>query len=270
MRLLVGKIKMNMLIISRLVAAACLAVSFLASPVSALLDEGRVTAAKQAADEFLRKAEGSEKTGIMPRRSEPDVARLLDKIFGLSGFGIETVPISQVGPIGEIARNGNRVGLIYILAGTGLTELSGGVSRDILLRVDQNTVTFAPELGQFMDFQMVTTEAMARSALGFVASATPEQLERPQVKSGFAQMRSGFTQTISGVLKTLTIAGLGEDWKRERLAGLDRLAATASRFLDQDNKATLKRLVDGVALLVPPDLKPRVLAFGEQVAEAPR
>lgn len=238
-------------------------------PARALVDEGGVNAAKAAADEILRRAEGSAKSGVMPRRSDPAVARLLDQVFDQAALGTGIVPISKVGPIGELARNGNRVGLAYILAGTGRDDASGA-DQETLQRVDRNTVTFAPEIGQFTDFQLGTTQKMAQSALDFIAGATPQALDQPKVKSGLAQMRSGFAQTVGGVLKTITIRDLTPDWKAQRVSALEGIADTAARFLEAPQKASVKALADEVANTVDPALKPRVQAFGQRLAAPAR
>ena len=241
------------------------AVLVVGQPALALVDEGRVAAAKQAADEFLRRAEGSATSGNMPRRTDPEIAKLLDTVFDLSALGTDVLPISSVGPIGELARNGNRIGLAYILAGTGRTD-AAGADQKTLERVDRNTVTFAPEVGQFTDFQIGATNRMAQSALGFIKVAPKETLDQGSIKSGLGQMRSGFAQTIGGMLKTLTIGDLAEGWKAERLSMLEGIADTAMRFLDEQQKAGVKQLADQVALAVGPELKVRLEAFGRRVA----
>lgn len=241
------------------------ALLLIGQPALALVDEGRVVAAKQAADELLRRAEGSATSGNMPRRTDPDVAKLLDTVFDLSALGTEVLPISNVGPIGELARNGNRIGLAYILAGTGRAD-AAGADQKTLERVDRNTVTFAPEVGQFTDFQLGATNRMAQSALGFIKIAPRETLEQGQIKSGLGQMRSGFAQTIGGMLKTFTISDLDKGWKAERLTVLEGIADTATRFLDEQQKAGVKQLADQVAQVIGPELKSRLEAFGRRVA----
>lgn len=236
-----------------------------ASPVIALVDEARVAVAREAADELLRRAEGSATTGTMPRRTDPAVAKLLDTVFDASV--LQPTPISKIGPIGELARNGNRIGLAYILAGTGRTDTTGA-DRALLEQIDRNTATFAPEVGQFTDFQMATTATMAGSALDFIASATPAVLDQPKVKAGLGQMRAGFAQTIGGMLKTLTISGIDTDWKLRRLAALDGIADTAARFLGSSEKASLKLLGQQIATMVEADLAPRVSAFTERASGA--
>lgn len=240
----------------------------LALPAASLVDDGRVAAAKEAADEFLRRAEGGAQSGNMPRRSEPDIAKLLDTVFDLSALGTEVLPISKVGPIGDLARNGNRIGLAYMLAGTGRTDTAGADAK-MLEHIDRNTVTFAPEMGQFTDFQIGTTSRMAQSALGFIEVTPRERLEQVNIKAGLSQMRAGFTQTIGGMLKTFTIRGLEQGWKARRLAVLESITDTARRFLEESQKAGIKQLADQVALVVGPELKPRVEAFGQRVAAAP-
>ena len=237
----------------------------LALPAFALVDEGKVAAAKQAADELLRRAEGSAASGGMPRRSDPAVARLLDTVFDVSALGTEAVPMTAIAPIGELAINGNRVGLAYILAGTGRAD-PAGADREVLERVDRNTVTFAPEVGQFTDFQLAVTDKMARSALDFLAGASPAVLAQPRVQSGLGKMRAGYAQTIGGVIKTFAISGLDDDWKLHRLDALDPLADSASRFLGEGEKAGIRQLADEVGKEQSAGVRTRVEAFVQRAA----
>lgn len=250
-----------------LIGVALLLGLFQTAPAFAQVEPAHVAMAKAAADEFLRRAEGSATSGQVPRRSDPVIAKLLDTVFDLTA--LKPAPISQIGPIGELARNGNRVAMAYILAGTGKTD-TAGADQALLLQVDRNTATFAPEVGQFSDFQIAATETMARSALDFIGAATPAVLAQPNVQSGLGQMRSGFAQTISGMLKTLTIAGLDADWKLRRLAALDRIADTAERFLGQTEKASVKLLAEQVAAMVEPDLRSRISAFAQRIGDTAR
>lgn len=237
----------------------------LALPAFALVDEGKVVAAKQAADELLRRAEGSAASGVMPRRTDPAVASLLDAVFDSSALGADPIPMAKIAPVGELAMNGNRVGLAYILAGTGRADPSGA-DKEVLERVDRNTVTFAPEVGQFTDFQLAVTDRMARSALDFIGSAAPAALSQPRVQSGLGQMRAGFAQTIGGVIKTFSISGLDDDWKLHRLDALDRLADTASRFLGEGEKAGVRQLAGEVGGGLSPGVRTRVETFVQRAA----
>lgn len=241
----------------------------LAAPAWAQVDEAKVAAAKEAADELLRRAGDSATTGTMPRRTDPVVAKLLDTVFDLSALGPATVPISRIKPVGELATNANRVGIAYILAGTGKTGLGAG-DTETNRQVDRNTVTFAPEVGQFSDFQLNVTTAMAKSALDFVAAANPATLEQPQVKGGLQQMRSGFAQTIGGAFQTLVIKDLDDDWKLRRLATVESISETARRFLGDGEKATVRQIATQVADMTGPELRSRLQAVMQQItAPAP-
>ena len=252
----------------KVLAGALLGLLILVAPAArAEADAGRIAAAKQAADEFLKRAEGSATSGRMPRRTDPEIARLLDTVFDLSALGTEPVPMAKIAPVGELATNANRIGMAYILAGTGQAAVSGA-DPAVLRRVDENTVTFAPEVGQFTDFQLGVTETMAKSALDFMAAATPAIRERPNVKAGLAQMRGGFGQTIGGVLKTFAIGGLPDAWKTDRMAVLERIQDTAGRFLGEGDKASVRQIADEVAALVGPPLRGRVQDFARSLSAA--
>ena len=208
---------------------------------AAQVDVAKMKAAKQAADQFLALAKGSETSGRVPRQSDPKVKPLLDKVFNNAALGSETLPLGESGKIGELLANGNRVGMAYFLAGTGTTEPDKLASDpQALQRADRNVTEFAPEIGHWFDFQIGIQNAIAESVLVFLSSASKEVLERPNVKSGLGDVRGGLARSLSGIFQTMSAEGLNDAWRRDRLAALAVIAPKASKLLTPEDASALQ------------------------------
>ena len=252
---------------SLIAIALCLAVS----TASAAVDPAKIAAAKTAADEFLALAQGAQASGQMPRQTDPKVKALLDRIFDRSALGREVLPIGESGKVGELLNNANRVGFAYMLAGTGLTDL-GAIANDqgAADAAERNMATYAPEVGRWFDYQIALQGAIAQSTVAFLASAKQDVLERPQVKSGLAQVRQGLARSIAGVFQTMSADALDDAWRRDRMAYLVELAPTAAKLLPPEDAKALREQADTLAEAVSdPRLKAELKSFGEIVAKAP-
>lgn len=251
--------------------AACrlltLALALLMSGVAsaALVDDAKLAAAKRAADEFMRRVEGSATSGAMPRRSDPGVAALLDASFDNASLGTGVLPVSESGKLGELLQSSNRVGLAYLMAGTGTTDLAS-TDPKVLARADQNVATFAPEIGQWFDFQLSLQNALATSTLDFLAKAAPAVLERPNVKSGLANVRQGLARSLSGTFQTMASAGLDDDWRRARLAVIGAFVVTAAKLVTAEDAGALRDMSAELAGLVQSaDVQDRLKEFGRRI-----
>lgn len=233
---------------------------------AALVDDARLAAAKRAADEFMRRAEGSVNSGEMPRRSDPAVAALLDIAFNNAALGTGVLPLSESGKIGELLGSSNRIGLAYLFAGTGASDLATTDTK-VLERADQNVATFAPEIGQWFDFQIGIQNAFAAGTLEFLAGATPAALDRPNVKSGLGDIRQGLARSISGVLQTMATGGLDAAWIAGRLDALDILVDKAARLLTPEDASAVREMAGQVAgIVADPAVQARLKRFGDRIA----
>jgi hypothetical protein len=211
---------------------------------AAAYDAAKLTAAKIAAAAFASAAQNSEKTGNAPRESDPAARRLLEAVFDARDLNDgQTVPPQALTALGERMMAGVKVGIVYMLAGTGASDLKQiGADPDGADKVNLNVVKFAPEIGRFFDFQLRIQGAVVDAVLGRLATAKPEELARPNFQSGLAHIRQGSARTVSGVIETLAVKGLSDEWRRARMPALVAMGPRLAKFLQADQKQQLKEL----------------------------
>jgi hypothetical protein len=158
------------------------------------------------------------------------------------------------------------VGLVYILAGTGVTDVAAIPNDEkVATKINQNTVDYAPETGRYIDAQLHIQEALIGTVGEFLATAPDADKEKPNVKEGVADIKSGIARTMHGVITTLPIEGLSDDWRRERLKVLNGMAPKAAKFLLPDD---LKALHDASLDVAGKMSSPEVKADLEALAKA--
>jgi hypothetical protein len=226
-----------------LMAAVALAAA-LVLPASAQVERSKLTFAKNATESFVRLAQGSEKSGNAPRQSDPAVKQLLDAAFDTSDVeAAKAIPFSELSQLSERMVTGVRIGVVYMLAGTGATEIGQlGNDPNAGEKVNLNVIKFAPEMGRFFDFQMRIQGAVIDAVLARLATAKAEDLARPNFKSGLADIRDGSARSVSGVVETLAVNGITEEWRRERLPALTAIAPKLAKFLESTQKNDLRQL----------------------------
>jgi hypothetical protein len=225
------------------IAVAALVVA-LAVPAAAQIERNKLTVAKNAADSFVKLAKGSETSGEAPRLSDPAIRQLLDAVFDARDIqSANSVPFNELSALSERMLTGVKVGVVYMLAGTGATDLSQlGGGQDAGEKINLNVVKFAPEMGRFFDFQMHIQGAVVDAVLTRLSTARPEDLARPAFKSGLSDIREGSARSVSGVIETLAVNGLSEAWRRERLSVLAAIAPRLARFLEAQHKSDLRQV----------------------------
>jgi hypothetical protein len=254
----------------RLVAVAAFA--FVSGAAGAAMDQAKVAAAKKAGDDFVAMAKGSETTGKVPRQADPKVKALLDRVFDRAALGPTVLPIAESGKVGELLNNANRIGFVYMLAGTGLTGLDQlGTNQQAMEQAERNMGAFGPELGRWFDYQMAIQGAIADSTSAFLATAQKNVLENPQVKEGLGQVRSGLAGSLRGVLQMMASDTLDDAWRRDRLAALAEIAPKAAKLVTPEDAASLKESAAQLAgALADPGLQEGLRKFGETVASGPK
>ncbi len=249
-------------------SAALLALALLAVPALAL-DQARIAAVTKAAEDFVALAAGSETTGQAPRATDAAAKPLLDTVFdtgALEKGGVQ--PMSELRNVNAWNMAVLKVGLVYILAGTGAKEV-GALQQtpEALARVDRNTVTFAPEVGRYFDAQIRLQMAIIDTVQTFIRTANRAQLENPNVRSGIGQIRSGTGQTISGVVGTLQLGEQSDDWRRARLTLLEAIAPKAAGFLAPEDALGLRAALNEAAeRMQAPDVARRMRALAAAFA----
>jgi hypothetical protein len=251
---------------SIIVALIALALSTIGATA---LDAGKIAAINTAAEQFLALAKDSASTGRPPRQSDPAVKPLLDTVFDTAEIqGGPALPIAALDSLNTWNFAVVRVGLVYILSGTGIADITKLPNTpEMAQKINHNTVEFAPEMGRYFDAQLRVEGAVIDATLGFLATASKTQLEQPNLRGGLAKMRSGATTTIYGALTTLPVEGLTDSWRRERLAVLAAIAPKAAQFVLDDQARTLSKTATEVAdVMSDPAVKAALTSFAATLA----
>lgn len=238
------------------------------TPSPAAIDEAKLASARRAAEEFTRRV-GVLRGETLPRRTDPTIATLLDAAFDPTTVGSGTVPLAETGKVGDLLTSANRIGTTYLMAGTGVSDLAT-TDPKVVAKTDENVVTYAPELGPWLDFQAVLQNAVVVTTLEFLAGAAPTVLERPQVRSGVGNVRQGTARTVAGILQTLSLTGLDDGWRGARLAAIETGVGNVARIVTPEDATRIREIAEAVAAtLKNPSLQARIRTYGQQVA-APR
>jgi hypothetical protein len=122
-----------------------------------------------------------------------------------------------------------KTGMVYILAGTGISDFSK-LTNDPKLpeRVNQNVVAFAPEMGRYLDAQLAVMGGMLDA---ISASLAGGKTTNAKVQSGLEKVRHGITSTLTGTLSTVATAGLTDEWRHARLIAFSTAAPKAAKLL---------------------------------------
>jgi hypothetical protein len=230
------------------------------------LDQAKVAAVTKAADAFALLAADSEKTGQVPRETDAVAKPLLDTVFDTSVLekgGVQ--PMSELNNVNAWNMAVLKVGVVYMLAGTGAKEIGAlPQTPEAMARVDGNTVTFAPEVGRYLDAQLRLQMAIIDTVQDFIRTATRAQLDNPNVKSSIGKIRGGTAQTISGAISTLALRDQTDDWRRARLTVLEAMAPKAAPFLvAEDRQALRAAFTETAAQMQAADVKARMQKLGE-------
>jgi hypothetical protein len=229
------------------------------------LDAAKVGAITKAAESFAALAPDSAKTGRVPREAEPAAKPLLDLVFDTSEIERGPVlPMSSLGDVNNWTMAVLKIGLVYTLAGSGVTDLSTLANQpaDVIERINRNAVTFAPEMGRYFDAEIRLQGAVMDIVTVFLSTASKTELDRPNIKNGLAKIRGGNTQTIDGVLTTLPTAGLTDAWRRDRVAVITAVAPRAAKFLLPEQLDALRKSATDVAgQMTDPGVKAALAGF---------
>ena len=205
------------------------------------IETARLDEVRKAADDFLAFARNSYVTGRAPRQSEPPIRELLDKVFDLSELDGTPLTVSDVTKALDWFVAGDRVGTVYILAGTGIDDINKLTNdASVQRRTHRNVAEFAAEFARYLDFQVKLAGIMMEAEINRTAKASPDVLNRPEVRREIADVRSTLAETLTGTLTTLAYDGLTDEWRRERLKLLLEVAPKAAQFLSADQARAVR------------------------------
>lgn len=233
--------------------------------------ETKVKAITEAADKFVALAKDSATTGEAPRETDPTAKPLLQVVFDTASLeNGPAQPMSALDALNAWNLDVLKVGLVYILAGTGVTDVAAlNNAPEMIAKANDNTVKYAPEMGRYMDAQLRLQAAIIDTIGSYMANASQSDIDRANFKSGLAEVRSGVTGTINGVITTLPIGGLTDDWRRERLPALSAVSSKAAKFLlPEDLKALQDTAMEVAGQLSDPEVKAGLTSIAATFAAA--
>jgi hypothetical protein len=214
------------------------------------IEPAQLDEVKKAAAEFLDLARDAHAHGRPPRQAEPTIRGLFDKIYDLKE--IEGVPLalSEIGKAMAWLMAGEQVGTVYILAGTGVSDINKlPTDPTMQRRAHSNVAEFAGEFSRYLDFQIKLIGIMADAELNRLARG--DALQEPAVKQEIAEVRSALSNTMIGALTTLAYGGLTDDWRQLRLTLLAEVAPKASKLLLPEQARAVREHALKIAALVP-------------------
>jgi hypothetical protein len=126
------------------------------------LPPAKVAAVKSAVAEFVKMSAPSRQTGQPPREADARAKRLLDTVLDIrSVTAAEPLSFSDVGRLNDWSKAVVEIGVVYILAGTRVSDLSQAPSDPAFVqRVEKDTIDFAPEMGRYIDAQLGISQAL--------------------------------------------------------------------------------------------------------------
>lgn len=194
--------------------------------IVARLDDARMADIVTAADQFLAESRNSHLSGHPPRQSNPEIERLLTTLFGVSDLAVETLPADEIDKAQQWLKIGDRIGAVYLLAGTGYDDFAKVPQTEpIQRRMRANIVSFADEFGRYVDFQLTLLAVIANAQMR--ATASDAGVARDET-------RELLSQAIRSCFIALVYEGLSDGWRMNRLTTLGRVAPIAARFLSKD------------------------------------
>jgi hypothetical protein len=195
--------------------------------------------ATSAADRFIVMAKDASQTGNPPRQTDAAVGPLLDSDFDVAI--LRTKPGLAKADLDALFNWGMatlKVGSVYIYTGTGIDFTGGASDPKLLQQTDRNAADYAPEIGRYLDAQLVISGAIAEGvALNFSDAGLDE---KPNVRDGKDKIRKGIASTINSAVAAFAIDGIGDDWRRNRLSALHSVAPKAAKLLTTEQCSALR------------------------------
>jgi len=232
----------------------------------AVIEPEHLDEVRKAADEFVSLASASPVNGHPPRQSEPTVRRLLDTVFDLAKVEGAALAPSEVAKALDWSRAGDRIGTVYILAGTSVGDVTRLANNPTAQqRTHRNVADFAPEFARYLDFEVKLGAIMMEAELKRAADASDE--ERVEAKRITDDVRATLAQTLAGDLTTLAYEGVSDEWRRQRLATMMQVAPKAAKFLNPEQARALRQhAMTVVSYVKEKSLQDGIKAFGDAVA----
>lgn len=212
-------------------------------PAQAVLDRAKISAAEKAANDFARLGRDSFKSGQPPRESDPAVKALLDIAFDSSAGSPSSIEFSDLPRINQWMANGDKIGIVYMLAGTGTSNLAQAATNPKTAKlIPKNIASFQVEYGRFTDFQLALWNLALDAIVAKIDAASEAERKNPKFVGGYIQFSNIIAQSIAGVLSTFATDGITDEWRRARLVPLKEIVPKARQALPLPMREKLREL----------------------------
>jgi hypothetical protein len=231
------------------------------------LDPARLAAIDAAGQDFMRRAQGSHRTGNPPRQADAAVKPLLDTLFTTSDLVGKALAASEIKGAIRWFNAGDMAGSTYVLAGTGVDDTDKLPADEATQKQTRdNVVRFSDEFGRYLDFQIRVLAAIADASLSLMSNATPEEWDKSEVKPKLDELRAAMAQTMGSDLIATTYDGLTDQWRMDRVAVVAAAVPTATRFLTTEQARGLsEQALQVVAYLTNPQVQDEVRGIAAAV-----
>jgi hypothetical protein len=210
--------------------------------VTLKLDATRTAAISEAMETFLAASRDSHRTGQPPRQTAQEIETALATVFGASDLAAEPLAPVEIDKALAWLKDADRVGAVYLLAGTGFDDFAKVPRTDaIQRRMRSNVVTFADEFGRYTDFQMVVLAAVANAQMRLIRGSEPADRTGTAAASG-DDVKAQLSQALKSGLIALVYDGHNDVWRMARLRALSRTAPVAAKFLSRNDSRAVRDL----------------------------
>jgi clan AA aspartic protease (TIGR02281 family) len=193
---------------------------------AASLDLSRIAAVDQAADAFLAKAADANKSGQVPRQSDPAIAPLLDTVFDTNSLSHGAIDFADLDKLQDWLARVAAVGGVYVAAS----------------RTVHDAGIFGPEMGRFIDAAVRVMQAIADCITAELDTSAGQQLSPAELRK-IEQSRTATTGSLENFIEADRGPGLTNVWVRERLTVMTTAAPSFARFLKPAQLARLRGAV---------------------------
>ena len=195
-------------------------------------------AAHKAADALVVLANSA---GSPPRQTGPAAATLLDSVFNIAVMPSKP-DVSQMGAVTDWMQSASRAGVLYLYAGTGMTDPRNLSAAQLSLE-QRNVVTYAPEVGRYFDAELGLDDTLDQIFL--LLRDNPQKYGvDAQGMHGVQLAAAGTEAVIIGTLNAIALPGVTDEWRRGRLGYLRNIAPDAARLLSSEQRSAVREAAD--------------------------
>jgi hypothetical protein len=192
-------------------------------------------AAHSAADSLVGMGKNA---GQPPRKTDPVAAPLLDAVFNLAIVPTEPSD-SQTDAILDWMQSAQRVGNLYVYAGSNVPNSPDDITSAIILNSQRNMLTYAPEVGRYFDALVTLDDKM--DAMFLKVLSDPEKYSLNAAgRHGIAQGAIGTSLILSKILGAMALPGMSDDWRRGRMGALRSAAQDAAKLLSSEQRSSVR------------------------------